>query len=209
MGQILKFPVQASKFGYRRVRKRARPMESPDQLHLFPRPTAQILNFESVLSRFEQALMLDEQEDPKASELYRKAIDEQDCVADAYCNLGIIESKRGNTTKAFDCFTTSLKYNPRHFESHFNLGNVYFDINDFRLAQIHYEMAAEVDPSFPNAYFNLALVHAINNNLGAAVISLTRYQELVPGDDARNADELLDNLKRSLAAAKNPRSNPM
>ena len=27
----------------------------------------------------------------KAAELYRKAIEEGDCVADAYCNLGIIE----------------------------------------------------------------------------------------------------------------------
>ena len=45
MGQILKFPVQASKFGYKRVRKRAKAAENPDQLHLFPQPTAQILNF--------------------------------------------------------------------------------------------------------------------------------------------------------------------
>jgi tetratricopeptide (TPR) repeat protein len=154
-------------------------------------------------------LMLDEREDPKASELYRKAIDEQDCVADAYCNLGIIESKQGNTTTAFDCFTTSLKHNPRHFESHFNLGNMYFDLNDFRLAQIHYEMAAEVEATFPNVYFNLALVQAINNNLGAAVSALTRYQELAPDDEGRNADELLQNLKKSLAASKTSRSGPI
>lgn len=209
MGQILKFPVQASKFGYKRVRERVRIVENPDQLHLFPPPTAQILNFAPNSSRFEQALILDEREDPKASELYRQAIEEQDCVADAYCNLGIIESKQGNTTKAFDCFTTSLKYNPRHFESHFNLGNVYFDINDFRLAQIHYEMAAEVEPLFPNVYFNLALVQAINNNLAAAIGALTRYQELVPDDEGRNANELLLNLKKTLAASKNSQSGPV
>jgi len=200
MGQLLKFPVQASKFGYKRVKKRARVAENPDQLFLFPQPTAQILNFASGLSRFEQALMLDERGDLKAAELYRSAIEEQDCVADAYCNLGIIESKQGNTAKAFDCFTTSLKHNPRHSESHFNLGNLYFDISDFRLSQIHYEMAVEVDPSFPNFYFNLALVQAINNELAAAVCSLTRYQELVPHDEGRNAEELLFNLKKSLAA---------
>src|SRR6267378_1151766 len=157
MGQILKFPAQTSKFGYKRVRKRAKAAESPDQLHLFPRPTAQILNFGPELSRFEQALMLDERGDPLATELYARAIAEQDCVADACCNLGIIESQKGNTTKAFDCFTTSLKYNPRHSEAHYNLGNLYFDLNDFRLAQNHYEMAATVEPSFANTYFNLAL----------------------------------------------------
>lgn len=104
MGEILKFPAPASKFGYKRVRKRA-PVENPNQLHLFPQPTAQILHFTPGLGRFEQALMLDERGDSKAAELYTKAIEEHDCVADAYCNLGIIESQKGNTTKAFDCFT--------------------------------------------------------------------------------------------------------
>jgi tetratricopeptide (TPR) repeat protein len=204
MAQILKFPQQASKFGYKRVKKRAHADDNPDQLHLFPQPSAQILNFAPDLSRFEQALMWDERGDLKAAELYRKAIEEHDCVADAYCNLGIIESKQGNTTKAFDCFTTSLKFDPRHSEAHYNLGNLYSDVNDLRLAQVHYELAVEMDPSFPNVYFNLALVQAINNELAAAVSTLTKYQELVSEPEGRNADELLDNLKKSLAV-KNPR----
>jgi len=205
MGQILKFPARASKFGYKRVRKRAKVVENPDQLHLFAQPAAQILSFASPLSPFEQALMFDERGDLKAAELYVQAIEGQDCVADAYCNLGIIESQKGSTTKAFDCFTTSLKHNPRHSEAHYNLGNLYFELNDFRLAQIHYEMAAEVDPSFANVFFNLALVQSINNELAAAIGTLTKYQELVSADEARNAEELLHNLKRLLAAAKNPR----
>ena len=204
MGDILKFPVQASKLGYKRVRKRAA-AENPDQLHLFSQPTAQILQLTPDLSRFEQALLFDERGDLKAAELYARAIEENDCVADAYCNLGIIESQKGNTTKAFDCFTTSLKHNPRHSEAHYNLGNLYFDVNDLRLAQIHYEMAGEVDPSFPNVYFNLALVQAINNDFAAAVTALARFQQLVSPEEARHADELLHNLKKSLAAAKDSR----
>ena len=56
MGQIIKFPGPASKFGFKRVKKRAA-AEHPDQLPLFPRPTAQILNFAPELSWFEQALL--------------------------------------------------------------------------------------------------------------------------------------------------------
>jgi tetratricopeptide (TPR) repeat protein len=205
MAQILKLPAQASKLGYRRVRKRAQAAENPDQLDLFSRPKAQILSFAPALSPFEQALMLDERGDLGAAELYARAIEEQDCTADAFCNLGIIESQKGNTIKAFDCFTTSLKHNPRHSEAHYNLGNFYFDLNDFRLAQIHYEMAGEIDPSFANAYFNLALVQAINNDPRAAVSALSKYQELVSEDEGRIAEELLKNLKKSLAAFKNPR----
>src|ERR1051326_3179677 len=202
MAQILKFPVQEAKLGYKRVKKRVRE-ENPDQLILFPQPTAQILQFVPELGRFEQALLFDEREDAKAAQLYRKAMEENDCVADAYCNLGIIETKQGNISKAFDCFTTSLKNDPRHSEAHYNLGNLYFDVNDFRLAEIHYEMASEVDPSFPNVYFNLALVQAINNNLAAALRALTRYQELVSEDEGCHAEELLCNLRKALAAAKN------
>jgi len=204
MAQILKFPLPASKFGYKRVRQRAKPAENPNQLHLFPQPTAQILSFASGLSWFEQALLVDERGDGHAAELYRKAIEEHDCVADAYCNLGIIESKRGNIANAFDCFTTSLRQNPRHFEAHYNLGIMYFDVDDFRLAQLHYELAVEIDPTFPNVHFNLALVQAINNDLGAAVSTLTRYQELVSADEGRNVEELLEILRKSLTAAKHP-----
>ena len=202
MGEILKFPGEATKLGYSRVRKRGRVAGDPNQLDLFLPPTARISNIASGLSPFEQALMCDERGDLQAADLYAKAIENHDCVADAFCNLGIIESKKGNTAKAFDCFTTSLKHDPRHAEAHYNLANLYFEVNDFRLAQIHYEMAAEVDPSFANVYFNLALVQSINNELAAAINTLTRYQQLVSADEARSADELVRNLRQSLAAKK-------
>jgi tetratricopeptide (TPR) repeat protein len=204
MGEILKFPAESSKLGYKRVRKR-KAAEDPAQLPLFPQVSAPLLCFEGPLSPFEQALLLDERGDGQAADLYGKAIADQDRVADAYCNLGILESQKGNTAKAFDCFTTSLKQNPRHSEAHYNLGNLYFELNDFRLAQIHYEMAGEVDPSFANVYFNLALVQSIHKDFAAAIGALTKYQALVSRDEARNAEELLRAFRESLAAAKNSR----
>src|SRR3954467_2683187 len=186
MGEILKFPRDATKLGFRRVRRRERQPGDPNQLDLFLPPPARISNFAPVLSTFEQALLSDERGDLQAAELYAKAIENQDCVADSFCNLGIIESKKGNTARAFDCFTTCLKHDPRHSEAHYNLANLYFEVNDFRLAQIHYEMAAEVDPSFANVFFNLALVQSINHELAAAIHTLTRYQQLVSADEARN-----------------------
>jgi len=205
MAQILKFPAQATKLGFKRVKKRVRAADNQDQLDLFPKPGAQILDFDGGLSRFEQALLFDERGDPKAAELYNRAIEEQDCVADAYCNLGIIESQKGNTNKAFDCFTTSLKHDARHSEAHYNLGNLYFEVNDFRLAQVHYEMASELDPAFANVYFNLALVLGINNDFSAAVTALSKYRELVSDEEGRIAEDLLQNLKKSLAGARNSR----
>ena len=205
MGEILKFPGDATRLGYSRVRKRGRQAEDPNQLDLFLAPPARITNFTSALSPFEQALLCDERGDVQAADLYLKAIEDQDCVADAFCNLGIIESKNGNTAKAFDCFTTSLKHDPRHSEAHYNLANLYFEVNDLRLAQIHYEMAAEVDPAFANVYFNLALVQSISNDLPAAIKTLIRYQQLAPADEASHADELLRNLRRTLTGREDSR----
>lgn len=78
--------------------------------------------------------------------------------ADAYCNLGIMETRAGRTARAFDCFTKSLAHDPRHFEAHYNLGNLYFEEDTLRLARLHYELAAEIDPNSPNLHFNLGLV---------------------------------------------------
>jgi len=203
MAQIIKFPAQASKFGFKRVRKR-QAGDHPGQLNLFPEAGAEILNLDFGLP-FEQALLLDERGDPRAADLYSRAIEQKDCVADAYCNLGIIESQRQNTSGAFDCFTNSLKHNPRHAEAHYNLANLYFDLNDFRLAQTHYEMAAELDPSFANVYFNLALLQAINNDFNAALKALGKYQELVSDEEARIAGQLLQDLQNSFAAARSSR----
>lgn len=205
MAQILKLPVQATKLGYRRVKKRCR-AEDPGQLDLFPPGNAEILEFTSGdLTPFDQALLWDERGDNRAAELYSRAIEQQDCVADAFCNLGIIESQNGNTTKAFDCFTKALKHDPRHSEAHYNLANLYFDVNDFRLAQIHFEMAIEVEPAFANAYFNLALVQSINDDSAGALRTLSNYQQLVSEEEGRGAKEMIENIKRSLAIGKNSR----
>src|SRR5262245_45913653 len=114
MGQIIKFPAQVSKLGYKRVKKRRGCAEDRDQLQLFAPPAAEILRCECGLRPFEQALRLEDRGDVKAGELYARAMAEQDCVADAFCNLGIIESQKGNRIKAFNCFTNSLRHDPRH-----------------------------------------------------------------------------------------------
>jgi len=205
MGKILHLPVQApSKFGFERVKKRKKKdAEGHGQLNLFSIAStypARIVSMPSSVSPFEEALLLDEHGDRKAADSYLKAISEGDCIADAYCNLGILESKAGRTDKAFDCFTKSLKLDPRHLESHYNLANLYFDIGNLRLAREHYEIAAEIDSGFPNLYFNLGLLLAMNEDFKGAVEALDKYKERVPEEEGSKADELLISLKRSLAA---------
>ena len=200
MGKVLQFSVKPpAKFGFERVKKRKKAEATKHgQLSLFSATGGQVLRLPSNVSPFEEALVLDERGDGRAEEIYWRAIEEGDSIADAYCNLGILESKAGRTAKAFDCFTKSLEHDPRHFESHYNLGNVYFEGGNLRLAKMHYELAAEVEPGFPNLYFNLGLVHALSSDHPAALSALSRYKELSPNEEGANADELLENLKRSI-----------
>lgn len=200
MANIIKFPVTPTKFGFKRVKKSKRDPESHGQMNLFSSPKAKMLTLTPQTSLFEEALMRDERGDPEAEGLYLKAIETGDNAADAYCNLGIIESQKGESSKAFDCFTKSLEIEPRHFESHYNLGNLYFDLNDLRLAKMHYELALKIDPNFANAYFNLGLVQTILEDYHDAVANLRHYRGLAAEDEGIKADDLLSTLTRSLNA---------
>jgi tetratricopeptide (TPR) repeat protein len=200
MGRVLQFsPKPPEKFGLERVKRKKKDIpEKRGQLNLFSSGSAQVLKLATNISPFEQALMLDERGDARAGQAYANAIEMGDGVADAYCNLGIIESKAGRLTKAFDCFTRSLEHDPRHFESHYNLGTLYLDAGDLRLAKMHYDLAAELEPAFANLYFNLGLVLALLDDFPAAINALKRYRHLASPDEENKAEELLENLERSL-----------
>lgn len=200
MGKVLPFSIrQPAKFDFERARKHRK--ENPDQLHLFSTRLAEIRYLPTNVSPFEAALLLDERNDSQAERIYRRAIAEGDFVADAYCNLGILESKSGRTAKAFDCFTKALEHDPRHVESHYNLGNLYFEGDNLRLARMHYELAAEIDPTFPNLYFNLGLVLALLEETRAAMDALVAYQRLAPQEERRKADDLIRGLRSYLTKA--------
>ena len=169
--------------------------ELQGQMNLFKGGAGQVTR---LLGPFEEALLLHERGEEKAAEYYREAIREGDNVADAYCNLGIIELEHGNAPKALDCFSRSLKNDPRHVEAHYDLANLYFDAGDLKLARLHYESAAELEPSFSPLYYNLALVYYQLNDLDGACGALHRYKELAPEDeDLQTIDELLKWLEQA------------
>ena len=156
--------------------------ELQGQMSLFRAETSQV-QISRLLTPFEEALVLHERGDLKAGEFYVQAITEGDNVAEAYCNLGIIELDCGNTIGALENFTQSLKNDPRHVEAHYNLANLYYDAGDFPLARLHYEAATQIEPNFSLVYYNLALVYHRLNNVAGARRALTRYKELEPSDE--------------------------
>ena len=166
--------------------------ELQGQLSLFRSEGGQVAR---LLTPFEEALLLHEQGDMQAIEFYREAINAGDNVAEAYCNLGIIELDRNNSVGALDNFTQSLKHDPRHVEAHYNLANLYYDAGDFPLARLHYEAATQIEPNFSLVYYNLALVYHRLANVVGAKQALNKYKELEPGDEEI---ELVDQLLKAM-----------
>ncbi len=201
MAKIIKLSSPGTtRLGLKRVRKtKQKVAEDHGQLNLFaPRPDGRVVKF-SANSAFEEALKFDEAgELESARNTYIRAIKGGKRVADAYCNLGIIEFQLDQFIKAINCFTKAIQQAPRHFQAHYNLANLYSEQKNYDLARFHYQVAIEIAPEFPNAYYNLGLVLALDKEYQQAIDALTKYKQLASAEDIGNTDELIDGLNHSL-----------
>ena len=194
MGKIVKVPVVLpAKLGARKVRKRKwQKLEEMGQLNLFDQ--LKIVSFQQTGNFFYEALNLDEHDDPRAEEYYLKAIDQNQSTADAYCNLGVLMWQKQELAKAINYLTSSLKEEPRHYEAHYNLANVYSETGSHDLAKIHFEVAIEIEPGFPDSYYNLGLVFMSLKRYKEAIPYINKYIELSPESDHSTAHNLLKTL---------------
>jgi Flp pilus assembly protein TadD len=150
-------------------------------------------------SPFKRAKALDEQGKPAAAQAYRKAIAVKDRPADAWCKLGILESRNGQKSKAMTCFQEALALKPKHTAAHFNLANHFYDSGNFREAEVHYRMVTEAKPSCLDAYWNLAQLQLLQQRYGEAMALLERYQLAAKGEQAERAKTLMSRVRRSVA----------
>lgn len=195
MTKVIKFPSPVpEKFGLQRVvRAKAKCLDKNGQLNLFM-GEGKVISLKK-LTPFEDALLRDDSEDVQAArDLYLKAIKQKDCVADAYCNLGILEYREDNHTKAIDCFSMSLTDDPRHFEAHYNLANLYADLGNLPLAKLHYKVAIEVEPGFSSSYFNLGITYVKAKEFANAIDVLNRYKLLSSPEEQKITDGIINAL---------------
>ncbi len=199
MAKVIKFPVNPpEKLGLKKARKRKKPdAEDLGQLNLFNQIIAEprVLRLGEISNFFEQALELDELGDAAAENLYLKAIEAGESVANAYCNLGILMNTQKEHAKAVDYLTRCLQESPRHYEAHYNLGNLYSELGNFSLSKMHYEVSTEIEPTFPNGYYNLGLVLISMHEYDHASKAILKYITLSPESDHSVAHDLLKTLK--------------
>jgi tetratricopeptide (TPR) repeat protein len=151
------------------------------QMNLFdsPRyPEATLLPISD--NAFDLALKLDLKNDPGAERFYLRAIEKNENIAHAYCNLGVLAAHKENMIEAVDYFTRALAEDPRHVETHFNLANVYFAVGNHHLALFHYRLVNRIAPDFADGYFNLGLTLLETEDLKNAQHAFLQYQRLSP-----------------------------
>lgn len=194
MAKVIKFPVQTpTKMANHRIRKKRRPdPEDFGQLNLFDQ--SKVIDLPGDKTFFEEAIARDERGDASAEQYYLLAIENEECVEDAYCNLAVLKSSQKDHISAIDYLTKCLQRSPRHFEAHYNLGNVYSDLGNFELARAHYELATQISPEYPNGHYNLGLVLISLKNYKKAIESINRYIDLNPENDLSTAKELISTL---------------
>lgn len=95
--------------------------------------------------------------------------------------LGYLLEKRGLLDKACDIYLKAISLEPESKIAYFNLGNVYFKMNEFKRAEEAFKAAIELDANFADAYNNLACVYlSENRNLGYAEFLVQKALELNP-----------------------------
>ena len=192
MAKIIDFPLKGN---YRRAGRRH--WVNPLQMDLFTR--GKIVDLPTALSPFELALLYDEQNDPRAEECYKRAIQAGDNTADACCNLGVFFADSGRQAEAYEFLSRALTVEPEHLTAHLNLGSLYLGDDNLTLAELHFERCCSLDPESPNVHYHLGLVRARQGRLPEAIAALERCRSLSVGRN-RTVDELLARLRRALLA---------
>ncbi len=192
--------VPQRKGSYRRAKGQETDSDGPPQLGLFDAgKSAVVVQLDSSLSPFDAALLKDRTGRDDAREAYLQAVSNGDRVADALCNLGILEAADGAYDDAVEWFAKALAASPDHFEAHYNLGALYLDIEMFLPARVHLAIAAAQDPASAELQFNLAVALAGVGQFAASAAALRQFRKLSPNPDQdESARKLLGELERAL-----------
>jgi tetratricopeptide (TPR) repeat protein len=95
-------------------------------------------------------------------------------------------------------FQATLKINPRNPVAISNLGYIYFDLHMLDKALVEQKRAIELDPSYANAHYGLALIYSAEEKHDMARAHFEKYLRLEPrGYWSRKAQDKLSRMPNS------------
>jgi tetratricopeptide (TPR) repeat protein len=105
----------------------------------------------------------------------------REAEATAWFARGIaLEEDPATQTEAIAAYHKVLEIEPVHAAAHINLGTLYYNRQDFALAERHYRQALEADPRYALAYFDLGNVLDETGRVQEAIQTYKTALQLAP-----------------------------
>ena len=112
---------------------------------------------------------------------YRRALELDADLPDAWLNLGRLLHEHGDLAEAERAYRHTLDLQPDEPTAAYNLGVVLQDLGRRTDAAAAYERTLELDPTFAEAYYNLAVLYEDLGRRQEAFGHLKTYRQLVGG----------------------------
>lgn len=118
----------------------------------------------------------------EAAEALRQAIELNPDNANAYCSLGLTNTRQGKDELAVEVFNKGLRVNPNSPCLHANLGFLLIHMKQMDEAEVHLKKVLKLSPDNPQSYFALAELMAKKQDWEQAASLLNTALKLAPGD---------------------------
>ncbi len=121
----------------------------------------------------------------------------------------------GDARKTIDASKQWLQNNPDDIEAYFNLGDIFFGLQNYDEALGYYKAILDIDPNYKMAYNQIGYCYARKGDLASAEAAMNQYKKIAPHEpnpfdsmgeiyliygDYKQAEQ---NLKESLAINEN------
>ncbi|HXY13533.1 MAG TPA: tetratricopeptide repeat protein [Terriglobales bacterium] len=129
-------------------------------------------------------------------------------VAELFARGIALEENPTTQTQAMAVYQRVLEMDPEHAAANINLGTLYYNRQDYTLAEKHYRLAISIDPRYALAYFDLGNVLDETGRVSEAIQAYHTALQLAPtyGDAHYNLALAYEKIKQPRKALKHWRA---
>lgn len=129
-------------------------------------------------------------------------------VADLFARGITLEENPATQTQAIAIYQRVLEIDSEHAAANINLGTLYYNRQDYTLAEKHYRKAISIDPRYALAYFDLGNVLDETGRVNEAIQAYATALQLAPtyGDAHYNLALAYEKMKEPRKALKHWRA---
>ncbi len=129
-------------------------------------------------------------------------------VSDLFARGIALEEDPSNQVQAIGAYKKVLELDPEHAAAHINLGTLYYNRQEYGLAEEHYRRAIEIDRRYALAYFDLGNVLDETGRVAEAIQTYQTALQLAPtyGDAHYNLALAYEKIKEPRKALRHWRA---